>query len=105
MMSKERELLERLVNARLNDIFDLLVEAKELLAQPEQDRLREHININKEWYQIGYEKAKTELKRKPLSTKQAEDLWETSFKTNVPYYIFDEILVAAEQYHDIGVEK
>jgi hypothetical protein len=35
-MNKERELLERLVSAELNDIFDLLVEAQKLLAQPEQ---------------------------------------------------------------------
>jgi hypothetical protein len=36
-MSKERELLQRLVSAELNDIFDLLVEAQQLLAQPEQE--------------------------------------------------------------------
>jgi hypothetical protein len=36
-MSKERELLQRLVSAELNDIFDLLVEAQKLLAQPEQE--------------------------------------------------------------------
>jgi YD repeat-containing protein len=44
-------------------------------------------------------------KREPLSTKQAEDLWETSnFKSAVPYYIFDEICVAVEQHHGIGVD-
>ena len=43
--------------------------------------------------------------REPLSTKQAEDLWETTFKSAVPYYIFDEICVAIEQYHGIGVEE
>jgi len=41
-------------------------------------------------------------KREPLSTKQAEDLWETTFKSAVPYYIFDEICGAIEQYHGIG---
>ena len=40
-------------------------------------------------------------KREPLSTKQAEDLWETTFKSAVPYYIFDEICTAIEQYHGI----
>jgi hypothetical protein len=45
-------------------------------------------------------------KREAMSTKQAEDLWETSnFKTAVPYYIFDEICVAIEQYHKIGVDN
>ncbi len=34
-VNRERELLKRLVSAELNDIFDLLVEAQELLAQPE----------------------------------------------------------------------
>jgi hypothetical protein len=104
-MSKERALLER-VRAGDDDgnwsiSHRLYKDIQELLAQPEPDRLREHINLNKEWYQIGYEKAKQELKRKSLSTKQAEDLWETTFKSAVPYYIFDEIVVAAEQYHDI----
>jgi len=44
----------------------------------------------------------TPPKREPLSTKQAEDLWETTFKSAVPYYIFDEICGAIEQYHGIG---
>jgi hypothetical protein len=43
-------------------------------------------------------------KREPLSTKQAEDLWETTFKSAVPYYIFDEICTAIEKHHGIGVE-
>ena len=34
-MSKERELLKRLVSVDLSDIYDLLIEAQELLAQPE----------------------------------------------------------------------
>jgi hypothetical protein len=37
MMSKERELLKRLVSVDLSDIYDLLIEAQELLAQPEQE--------------------------------------------------------------------
>jgi len=41
-------------------------------------------------------------KREPLSTKQAEDLWETTFKSAVPYYIFDEICGAIEKAHGIG---
>jgi hypothetical protein len=158
MMSKERELLQKILTAYRKDescmSWGVANKIEELLAQPEQEpvawmydwktpvgknrevqhvftsknhlttdlthilndienvrplytapptrvSLREHIDNNKEWYQIGYEKAKQELKRKSLSTKQAEDLWETTFKSAVPYYIFDEIVVAAEQYHDI----
>ena len=42
--------------------------------------------------------------RKFLSVKQAKDLWETTFKSAVPYYTFYEICVAIEQYQDIGVD-
>ena len=37
-MSKERALLKRLVSVDLSDIYDLLIEAQELLAQPEQTK-------------------------------------------------------------------
>jgi len=55
-------------------------------------------------YKKGYAQAELDLKREPLSTKQAEDLWETTFKSAVTYYIFDEICVAIEQYHGIGAD-
>jgi hypothetical protein len=56
-MNKSRELLKRLVNARLNDIFDLLVEAKELLAQPEP--------FKTDW--AAYRQGVEDAKREPLS--------------------------------------
>ena len=56
-------------------------------------------------YKKGYARAELDLKRKCLSIKQAEDLWETTFKSAVPYYIFDEICVAIERYHEIGAEQ
>jgi hypothetical protein len=64
-MSKERELLERLVSAELNDIFDLLVEAQELLAQPKQQ-----VKSNRVFYQEGYAQAELDLKREPLSDEE-----------------------------------
>jgi len=94
-MSKERELLKRTIyflepldwEAGVEQACqDLIREIEELLAQPEhlggvtdmverKQPLRELININKEWHQIGYEKAKQELKREPLSEEEIIKLW------------------------------
>ena len=81
---------------------------KEVRQQYEQEPTTRHAldsYWNQEAYQRGYAEAKLKLKREPLSTKQAEDLWETTFKSAVPYYIFDEICGAIEQYHGIGGEE
>jgi hypothetical protein len=77
-MSKARELLNRCaVNLRVRDICPLLLkEVSELLNEPEQmehETLREHVDRNKEWYNIGYRAAKEELKREPLSYEEIEN--------------------------------
>ena len=92
----ERELLKRIkillecmpmepLQKQADKIIGKIIE---ILAQPEhiEDKLAmverkqplsELININKEWHQIGYEKAKTELKREPLSD---EDIFAIGYK-------------------------
>lgn len=55
-------------------------------------------------YKKGYARAELDLKHKFLSVKQAKVLWKTAFKSAVPYYIFDEICVAIEQYQGVGVD-
>ena len=62
MMSKERELLKRLVSVDLSDIYDLLIEAQELLAQPEpfmfKDRkLTGSLIVHDDMYKKGYARA------------------------------------------------
>lgn len=119
-MNKERELLKEACDL-LDDYWKggktsnrnrkLFYEIKELLAQPEQTeqeavawlgrRYGNLLNVD-HGYSIPLYTAPP--KREPLSTKQAEDLWETTFKSAVPYYIFDEICGAIEQYHGIGDE-
>tara|TARA_R110000822_G_scaffold189355_1_gene328383 strand:+ start:1423 stop:1641 length:219 start_codon:yes stop_codon:yes gene_type:complete len=46
-MSKERVLLQRLVDSGVLGGYSFIAEVKELLAQPEQD-------LKLEWYQRGY---------------------------------------------------
>ena len=46
-MSKERELLQRLVDSGVLGGYSFIAEVKELLAQPEQ-------KLKLEWYQRGY---------------------------------------------------
>lgn len=120
-MSIERELLEKVISGdNKGDFFvsyDLYKEIYELLAQPEQTE-QEPVAWIYEWVDEAGEPVKSVAynfyddanpiplytappKREPLSTKQAEDLWETTFKSAVPYYIFDEICTAIEQYHGI----
>jgi hypothetical protein len=131
-MSIERELLKRFMT-ELNteeDVVSLFNDIKECLAQPEQTE-QEPVAWMYDWEDIPEGDGDSPLlknfvtndinmiraalannvrplytsppKRKPLSMKQAEDLWETSnFKSAVPYYIFDEIVVAAEKVHGIG---
>jgi len=120
-MSIERELLKKILILYREDKFCILWEAvneiEKLLAQPEPEPVawmyeRQSESFIERTLSVGFEKnfdgITTPLytappKREPLSTKQAEDLWETSnFKSAVSYYIFDEICVAVEQYHGIG---
>jgi len=82
----------------LQEVFDKLGWGYKVPAKREGLTPREGLTE----YKKGYAQAELDLKREPLSTKQAEDLWETTFKSAVPYYIFDEICGAIEQYHGIG---
>jgi hypothetical protein len=83
-MSKERELLQRLVSAELNDIFDLLVEAQELLAKPEQEpfiykdreltgSLIAHDAMYKKGYARGFDVAREDYKQKVISVFGVDD--------------------------------
>ena len=91
-VSRERELLKRWFSefGRICCNKNLLIETKELLAQPEhmggvtamverKQPLSELININKEWYQIGYEAAKRELEREPLSEQEIGNICKDHF--------------------------
>ena len=107
LCTAEGEALIRLEDA-ICYVEELVIPTHEQPEQPNEPAgysLAAELLHNKAWYQKGYSDAKQELKREPLSTKQAEDLWETTFKSAVPYYIFDEICVAIEQYHGIGTES
>ena len=117
-MNKERGLLKEIMcyfaagevavsNASLGDLAETLYEIQELLAQPEQEPVAWKDNNYGNLHHVDWGDSiplyTSPQKQKPLSAKQAEDLWETSnFKTVVPYYIFDEICVAIEQYRKIG---
>jgi len=126
-MNIERELLKRVISGTDDGVdffigYRLYKDIETFLAQPEQtehwkETLIEHFQtaFDSEMYRtdegeelilledaICYVEEFTPPKREPLSTKQAEDLWETTFKSAVPYYIFDEICGAIEQYHGIG---
>jgi hypothetical protein len=69
-MSKERELLERIL---VSGIFDSnLFEdweqyIQELLAQPEQEAVEDRIA---RWHRLGYEQGKKASKREPLSNEE-----------------------------------
>ena len=112
-MSKEREMIEKLCSFQMtySDWLLLIADAEELLAQPEQAVAEctnsdtwncKYCNKTESCGALKDSRNFAPPKRKPLSTKQAEDLWETTFKSAVPYYIFDEICVAIEQYYGIG---
>ena len=122
-MNKERELLERALQL-IDDAYEgkialsLCNEIKELLAQPEHivdvtDKVEpvawmlidketgaripkaykpEH-GVNKDRWEL-YPLFTRPQKCKFLSVKQVKDLWETTFKSAVPYYTFYEICVA-----------
>jgi hypothetical protein len=123
-LSKERELLREImgyiasgvVSITSNDLGDAaetLHEIQELLAQPEQTEQEpeawmlidketgaripkaykpEH-GVNKDRWEL-YPLFTRPQKCKFLSVKQVKDLWETTFKSAVPYYTFYEICVA-----------
>lgn len=89
-MSKERELLESAIEylydlqgawlwkenevagngEEYNDLDNLVVKIREHLSQPDQGP-----KSSREFYQEGYAQAERDLKRKPLSNKEIEELW------------------------------
>jgi hypothetical protein len=128
-MSIERELLNEVLEyfdplgLNTEHCGDLPERIKELLAQPEQEQEQEPVawkvidGTNGKYmfsrikptersykYDVVIPLYASPQTRKFLSVKQAKDLWETTFKSAVPYYTFYEICVAIEQYQDIGVD-
>lgn len=113
-MSRERELLESCLDEmQYHNLVcpELKIDIKELLAQPEhlggvtdmverKQPLSELININKEWYQIGYEAAKQELKREPLS----EDWIKNNIHLIHRDVSFTDLVRGIEKAHGIGVD-
>jgi hypothetical protein len=109
-MSKERELLQRLVSAELNDIFDLLVEAQELLAQPKQ----EPINFDLERMKLAVESPvsdvtveglidKVKSNREPLSAETIAELWWNTYVVGTADSVRN-FARAIEKAHGIGVD-
>ena len=75
-MSKERELLQKVVNHMWQG--ELVDEIKEVLAQPEQSSTTRHAldsYWNQEAYQRGYAEAELKLKREPLSFEDLNIMW------------------------------
>ena len=95
-MSKERELLARVLTSELWSVQkELQAEIKELLAQPEPEQ------SSKWWYGKGVEDTKYFLKRKPLSEDKLDVLAEANITDEgiAGYYLgFRD----AEKYHNIG---
>ena len=97
-MSKERELLERVLTSELWSVQEeLQSEIRELLAEPEQEPVEDRIL---RWYKLGYAQAEKASKRKPLSDATIVDLWgeEHSGKTDM----VKNFARAIEKMHGIG---
>ena len=104
-MNKEKELLERWVSqfGNLRHDFDLLTATKELLAQQEPVAWRCNLLGNVVTDKPADNNSYTPLyksppKRKTLSGKESEALWEAEFKSAISYLVFDEICVAINQH-------
>ena len=92
MMSKERELLERVLESRtFMQGVALRREIEELLAQPKQETITPRQGL--EEYKRGYEKAELDLKREPLGVEEINECMETSdsFGFNGDVYIADAV--------------
>ena len=98
-MSKERELLERVMYMIPSSLIsehdlDLVDDIKELLAQPEQSSTTRHAldsYWNQEAYQRGY------LKREPLSDEEVSELLMGGFSTHLM-----DLVRMVEKAHGIG---
>jgi hypothetical protein len=72
-MSRERELLERVLTSELWSVQEeLQVEIRELLAQPEPEQEPVEDRILR-WYKLGYAQAEKASKREPLNNETIED--------------------------------
>lgn len=111
-MSKERELLKEcrlMLDNPINGTAgrNLQIKITELLAQPEREQepvawmcnLLGNVVTDKPDDNNGYTPLyKSPQKRKSLSGKESEALWEAEFKSAISYLVFDEICVAINQY-------
>ena len=67
-MSKERELLKRILATRWLD-HELSCEVEKLLTQPEQEPVEDRIA---RWHKLGYEQGRKSLKREPIEDEELE---------------------------------
>jgi hypothetical protein len=77
------------------------------LELPRRETLREHIDLNKAWHQIGYEKAKQEPKREPLSDEEILKLYQDFFRNTFVIGDMSPTIAFAktiEKAHGIGVD-
>lgn len=77
------------------------------LEPPRRKTLREHIDNHKVWYQVGYEAAKQELGREPLSPQVISDileLYEDSISYDYKQGFVDGVLYAEMAHAITGVD-
>ena len=111
-MSKERELLERVMYMIPSSLIsehdlDLVDDIKELLAQPEQSSTTRHAldsYWNQEAYQRGYAEAKLKLKRKPITGIEISNGFKADDEAKHPYSYWAGVEFA-EKHHGIGGEE
>ena len=93
-MSKERELLQRLVDSGVLGGYSFIAEVKGLLAQPEP--------FTPDW--VNYRQGVEDSKREPLSDGTTADMWHANKKaTHADSYWAG--VSDAEKAHKIGVEN
>jgi len=106
-MSKERELLQNILDQHEDDRFDIGSinhgKIRRLLAQPEQEPTRHALDSywNQEAYQRGYAEAKLKLKREPLSDDEIDLGYQSSDK-NYHDLAFRDGVRFADKYYGIG---
>ena len=123
-MSKERELLEKILNTGwLN--HELSCEVEAILAQPEQESINfdlermklavespvsdvtvegliDKVKSNRVFYQEGYAQAELDLKQKVLSDEEIADLWGDKYAGKT--FMVRNFARAIEKAHGIGVD-
>jgi hypothetical protein len=120
-MSKERELLQKVLYTFSGDALDILCcDIRELLAQPEHipdvgnmveqepvawiddgcNGLIKQIKTNRVFYQEGYAQAELDLKREPSGLKIMDVCGSEDYREG-----FKDGALYAEEYHGIGVDN